>query len=65
MVVSRGFVKGQPQTFFVFFVGILQLFVFYLYFSARMNFFFRICTRLPDPNHPAQYNLEGPNLSIG
>lgn len=63
MVVSRGFVKGQPQTFFFFLVGILQLFVFSLYFYAQMNFFFRIYTRLPDPNHPAHYNLEGPKVS--
>ena len=65
MVVSTGFVKGQPQTFLFFLVEILQLFDFSCDFSSQMNFFFRISTGLPAPNHPAQYNLGGPTLSRG
>lgn len=63
MVVSTGFVKGQAATFLFFLVEILQLFDFSCDFYSQMNFFFRIYTGLPDPNHPAQYNLGGPTLS--
>lgn len=65
MVVSTGFVKGQGATFFVFSCRILQLFDFSCDFSGQINFFFRIYTGLPAPNHPAQYNLGGPTLSRG